>query len=227
MADWLVHLLQIGGLGAVLLLALFAGGKWLLKRITAALDSYATAYLQQEAEIDARIANLEKLAKEQERLTRTVESIKDEIAAEAKRRDNRWEFRKTVYVNLLTSITDVISALAQLHDLQAEFPIKSANPELQKTLEDHRANFRSASASFIRYAALAPLAIADSVLPITMALDKQLPASFLSNPEGATSMLGVIASFNNARDALQDAGREDLWGTLEAGSGQAGADGPT
>jgi len=207
----LAALLQVGGFWAVL----FVGGRWLLKRITATLDSYTTAYLQQKAAIDARVANLEKLAEEQARLTTTVETIRDDIAAEAKRRDNRWEFRKTVYVNLLTSISDVISALAQLNELQVQFPTNVANPDSRKLLEEHRSTFRSASATFIRYAALAPLAIADSVLPITMVLDKQLPAFFLSNPQQATSMLSVIANFNAARDALQKAGREDLWGTLD------------
>src|ERR1019366_193506 len=110
MADWLILLLRYGGFGAVLLLALFVMGKWLLKRITAALDSYTTAYAQQSASIDARIANLEKLAEEQARLTRTVENIKDEIAAQAKSRDNRWAFRKDVYVNLITATSGLIRA---------------------------------------------------------------------------------------------------------------------
>jgi hypothetical protein len=226
MAEWLIALLQVGGFGAVLLLALLVTGKWLLKKINAALDSYTTAYLHQKAAIDARIASLEKLVAEQARLTRAVESIKDEIAAKAKSRDNQWEFRKDVYVNLLTSITDVISALAQLHDLQVQFPVKLANPDgdLQKTLEDHRTTFRSASATFNRYAALAPLAIADSVLSVTMALDKQLPAFFLSNPERATSLLNAIANFNTARYALQVAGRKDLWDTLETQTESAAAE---
>src|ERR1039457_3040879 len=111
MANWLIAILQFGGLGAVLVLM----GKWLLKQITAALNSYVTAYAQETAKIDARIERLEKLAEEQARLTRTVESIKDEIAAQAKRRDNRWEFRKDVYVNLITASHDLLKTLHNLN----------------------------------------------------------------------------------------------------------------
>ena len=114
MADWLILLLKYGGFGAVLVLALFVTGKWLVKRITAALDSYTTAYLQQKAAIDARIERLEQLAEEQARLTRTVESIKDEIAAQAKIRDNRWEFRKEVYTNLIRLAVECLRIYATL-----------------------------------------------------------------------------------------------------------------
>jgi hypothetical protein len=44
MVDWLALLLQIGGFGAVLVVALWIMGGWLVKRITAALDSYVSAW---------------------------------------------------------------------------------------------------------------------------------------------------------------------------------------
>jgi|ERR1022692_4857381 50S ribosomal subunit-associated GTPase HflX len=146
MANWLIAILQFGGLGAVLVLM----GKWLLKQITAALNSYVTAYAQETAKIDARIERLEKLAEEQARLTRTVESIKDEIAAQAKRRDNRWEFRKDVYVNLINATTDMLagcSALLNSVNKQATFQ-KNVWPSLT---------------TFLRHAGLAELATADPV----------------------------------------------------------------
>ena len=58
MTDWIVPLLQVGGIGAVLFLALWIMGGWLLKRINAALDGYVTAYAQETAKIDARIERL-------------------------------------------------------------------------------------------------------------------------------------------------------------------------
>ena len=143
-----------------------------------------------------------------------IERTKDEIAAEAKIRDNRWAFRKDVYVNLVYSITDCILVLAQFHDLQLLVKFENPDADIQKRLEDHRARFMAASATFVRNANLAPLAIADSVLPVLMTLDKQLPAFFASQPERATS-LKIIANFNAALSALQLAGREDLWGTPE------------
>jgi hypothetical protein len=64
MADWLVLLLQIGGTGAVVGIAIVIMGQWLLKRINAALDNYVTAYAQESASIDSRIEHLEQLAEE-------------------------------------------------------------------------------------------------------------------------------------------------------------------
>src|ERR1039457_901859 len=102
-------------------------GRWLWTKINAALDSYNTAYHQQKGAIDARILRLEKLAEEQARLTRTVESIKAEIAAEAKSRDNRWEFRKDVYCSTLQPILKLISALTKI--MQYGPLLKHEDPE--------------------------------------------------------------------------------------------------
>ena len=85
MSDWLLTLLtQIGSIGAVSLIV-----KSLLKPISTALNSYAAGYANQTASIDARFANLERLAEEQAHITRTVETIRDEISMQAKSRDNK------------------------------------------------------------------------------------------------------------------------------------------
>src|ERR1017187_6146404 len=141
MNDWLVLLLQIGGTGAVIAVALFIIGKWLLNQITTALKSYVTAYAQQTANIDARMANLEKLAEEQARLTRTVEGIKDDIAAQAKSRDNQWAFKKDVYTNLITTTTDINSVLSKHLHLESSLsaqgiPSPSRDAALTKQLSE-------------------------------------------------------------------------------------------
>lgn len=43
-----------------------------------------------------------------------VESIKDEVAAQAKSRDNRWEFRKEVYTNLIRLAVEFLRIYATL-----------------------------------------------------------------------------------------------------------------
>ena len=68
MTDWLLLLFKIGGYVALLALGLLLTARWLLKKITAALESYVTAYAQEGAKIDARIDHLEKLAEEQAKL---------------------------------------------------------------------------------------------------------------------------------------------------------------
>jgi len=214
MADWLILLLKYGGFGAVLVLALFLMGKWLFKRITAALDYYVSAYAQQSASIDARIANLEKLAEEQARLTRTVESIKDEIAAQAKSRDNRWEFRKTVYVNLL----DATTGLAGIYTRMATFSrLLSADPtddarlsDIPPILDEHRV----AARQYSNYAAQAPLALADDVLPLVAeATSRLLRTINLRTPEAANYLDSLAQSMQQLLSKLQTAGRKDLWGT--------------
>jgi hypothetical protein len=164
MVDWLALLLQIGGFGAVLLLALFVGGKWLIKRITAALDSYTTAYLQQKAAIDARIERLEQLAEEQARLTRTVESIKDEIAAQAKSRDNRWAFRKDVYVKLVFTISEIINRIAAVAAIP---PPAAPGPQGRQPhielLKENMDRLLDLQRDFLSYTAIAPLAMADEI----------------------------------------------------------------
>ena len=225
MADWLVLLLKYGGFGAVLVVALWIMGGWLLKRITAALDSYTTAYLQQKAAIDARIANLEKLAAEQARLTRTVESIKDEIAAQAKSRDNRWEFRKEVYVNLITATSGLIRAWSgvatnmseasrlkheqiPLTDLRMAGVIK----RLTSDIDDQVAH----GDVFATYVSLSPLAIAEDVVPLVTSTWERFKELDLSSPELiAANMPEKQKTLGELLRALQAAGRKDLWGTPE------------
>src|ERR1017187_9210425 len=83
-----------------------------------------------EVSPEVRIRNLEKMAEEQAKLTRTVESIKDEIAAQAKSRDNRWEFRKDVYAKLITTIH---ALLKSLHNMADALTLRAgSNPDLRR-----------------------------------------------------------------------------------------------
>jgi hypothetical protein len=118
MTDSLIPLLQLGGTGAVLL-AVVVMGRWLRSKNNTALDSYMTAYGQESARIDARIQHLEKLVEEQARFARTVETIKDDIGAQRKLHDNRWGFRKDVYVRLIDSVVDLIGVYSRVLSLRA------------------------------------------------------------------------------------------------------------
>jgi hypothetical protein len=225
MADWLILLLKYGGFGGVLLLALFVMGKWLVKRITAALDSYVSAYAQQSASIDARIANLEKLVEEQAKLTRTVESIKDEIAAHAKSRDNRWEFQKDVYVNIISAISRMMRALARINSglrlvnelgregaSATDLRMTSATQRLNAALDEHRVS----SDTFGKYLSLSFLAIAEEVAPLVVATWNTFEHSDLSTPESiVANMPAKQAALGELLGKLQAAGRKDLWGESE------------
>jgi hypothetical protein len=233
MADWLVLLLKYGGFGAVLLLALFVMGKWLVKRITAALDSYVSAYAQQSASIDARIADLEKLAEEQARLTRIVESIKDEIAAQAKSRDNQWAFRKDVYTNLITTISGMIRVfnglaadMALLQQL-AESHTPNTDPRrigISDRLLSAANSYRLHCETFSNHVNLAPLAVVEEVIPLVAAVSDQISSFDSSTPETiAASSTSQVAALSKLLRTLQAAGRKDLWGTPEAEARAEGA----
>ncbi len=199
--------------------AVIAIGKVLLKSLRKTLEAYATSYAQQKASIDARIANLEKLTEEQARLTRTIESIKDEIAAEAKSRDDRWGFKKEVYTNLINTTTDMISLLAGYFHLDLSLEEQDAPPEVIETeltqaLSEDGEALDTLVAAFERYAHLAPLATADSVTPLVLASADQLSESF--NAPNAVVLAKLLANFIALRRSLQTAGRKDLWGCVES-----------
>jgi len=202
--DWFKFLLQFGTTAMVVGAALFLMGKWLLARINDALKSYVTAYAQESAKIDARIQHLEKLAEEQARLTRTVESIKDEIAAQAKSRDNRWEFQKDVYLSLINDTTALIRFYMNILRLNAE----------ERT--EHIGEFRAATDALMVHLCHARLAMAvevfDAVVKTTGDLVGSVDSASLSD-----DAIGLkIRTYVDLRNQLCIAGRKDLWGTPEA-----------
>src|SRR5262249_40830388 len=142
--DWLTFVLQFGSTAVVVVTVAGFAGKWLMRQITAALNSYVTAYAQEGGKIDSRIERLEKLVQEQAALTRTIESIKDEIAAAGKSRDNRWEFRKDVYSNLIIATSDLISHFSPLVSKAKNDPTGIPTPEQKERLEAEFKDFSDA-----------------------------------------------------------------------------------
>lgn len=207
MADFLTLIIQIGGVGAVVVIAVAAMGKWLWKKVNATFDSYTTTYFQQKAAIDARIANLENLAGEQARLTRTVESVKDEIAAQAKSRDNRWVFKKDIYCRLITATSELLDYECEVEGLLHKGAAPGAHQPLGTSGERREKTFHD----FFEAIALAPLATADEIVTLISAANLRFKA-----PDTIENSEYNIGRLSELLDALQVAGREDLWGTPEA-----------
>ena len=218
MTDWLVPLLQFSGTGVVIAVALYIMGRWLLTKITVALNAYVVAYAQETAKIDARIERLEKLAEEQARLTRTVETIKDEISAQAKNRDNRWAFRKDVYVNLITTNHDILKILhtfAYAAKLRAD-PNAALRQLALKMVEDEQPKLAASLKTFTTYATLAPIATADDVLPLLAAASSQgFQQISFDSPDAAAHIHAQMNVLSDLLKHLQTAGRKDLWGAPE------------
>ena len=140
-----------------------------------------------------------------------VEVAKAEIAAKYKIQDNRWAFRKDVYVGLITAVEAIIS----LNGRSLEHLIRTdALPEyfLNETFE--------CAKGFLIAANLAPLAASDDVLPLV----KSMQDSFGKDDCAVDKerLKRVLRLFQELKQALHAAGRKDLWGTPE-GEAQAEA----
>jgi hypothetical protein len=97
-----------------------------------------------------------------------VEIAKAEIAAKYRSQDNRWEFRKAIYVDLITTIEriDSMNTKAQMSVAKGE-PLP---PEYEQTITDGLQNLFTT-------AHLAPLATSDSVLSLLMTFTNDLSGS--------------------------------------------------
>lgn len=151
-----------------------------------------------------------------------LERMKDETAAQAKSRDNRWEFLKEVYVNLLNAATDLIDIYAQASSYA---PRLSGPHSEQITLrfQSLTTAYKEALSRFLRHADVAPLALADEVAPLVSAATEQLrrPIDWQS-PEVHTDFEAKAMAMKLLGEKLQTAGRKDLWGTPEV-EAKAGA----
>jgi hypothetical protein len=131
-----------------------------------------------------------------------LEIAKDKIAAEAKSRDNRWEFRKDVYVSLIKDTTDSIRFYAN---------ISRMNPDARVGELDH---FRTITDSFMTHMCHARLAMANEAF---VALEKATK-DLLTPPDPSLSdeaLRKKIDAYFDLRNLLSIAGRNQLWGSPE------------
>jgi hypothetical protein len=154
-----------------------------------------------------------------------VEIAKAEIAAKYRSQDNRWAFRKDVYVNLITTISGLIGAcsdvatnMTRFHQLKQELtPL--TDPRMTAVLEGLKTNIDDQIAHgnvFATYVSLSPLAIAEDVVPLVTSTWEKFEDLDLSTPELiAANMPEKQKTLGELLRKLQAAARKDLWGTPE------------
>jgi len=100
-----------------------------------------------------------------------VERIKDEIAAEAKSRDNRWAFRKDVYVKPITSTSNLALRVSALATTTSNIRHRSQEPQpaLELSLNQTLNELLRCQQDFFTQACLAPLAMADGITSVVQA----------------------------------------------------------
>ena len=150
----------------------------------------------------------------------TVESIKDEIAAQRRSYDNRWAFRKDVYVNLIKLVSDLVHlrlGFLQLANLQRALA-PTDGVELQAVHEQKAANlrrYRAVLKQYINQVAIAPLAMADNVIVALKLPQPTLIGSTQPDPIEEQQIRQEVSALNDILRTLAEGGRKDLWGAPE------------
>jgi hypothetical protein len=149
-----------------------------------------------------------------------IERAKDEIAAEAKSRDNRWAFRKDVYVKLITSavgLAQLIEVRAGISQLQKS-PLHPNNKADQSFLTEQAISsndrFQTTVQEFVLHTYLARLAVADDVDDAIEAIRGKLDLDF-NSPTIQTQAEVAVNALIRLSHLLQAAGRKDLWAITE------------
>src|SRR5438067_591495 len=102
--------------GWKLAVALFAGIPilttvlvFLLARFTHAFDAYSG----ERAKLLAQFHNLDKLVEQTKALTATTETIKSRLSDEVWDRQMRWSYKRDLYVKIIETVAQILSAEAE------------------------------------------------------------------------------------------------------------------
>lgn len=139
-----------------------------------------------------------------------VEISKAEIAAKYRSQDNRWAFRKDVYVNLIKVAYDLQALLMELQ-LRIEHRASVSNESRQQTFLDTHGKIKE----LLSWGNLAPLAKADDVLPILAASFGHIFQPPSTDGDAAELLMQRLLGLDTVIAKLQAAGRKDLWDTPE------------
>jgi hypothetical protein len=112
-------------------------------------------------------------------------------------------------VSLINAITNLITEQSELQTL-AETETNDS-----ERLAQCRKAIMSCGNEFMRYANLAPLATADSVLPMVAAAAAKMGRCYASTKDEQAQLQIIIGDLFSLRSTLQEAGRKDLWGMPE------------
>ena len=138
-----------------------------------------------------------------------VEVAKAEIAAKYKSQDNRWDFRKDVHVNLIKAATEAQRAAVAMGRALMEYN------RLADQMQTFFDTLNESNSRIHIYSNLAPLAMADDVLPLVSVIQADVSSHEgelkLDLPETITGWTERhSARYTDLVQKLQEAGRKDL-----------------
>jgi hypothetical protein len=146
---------------------------------------------------------------------RRLEFDKADIAAKYKSQDNRWAFRKDIYVNLVKSVSALLDKRSDFLVLVKQQSELESNSEAEvKLLHENKAlnlhEYRALFAEFVTNMCIAELATADNALAMSTSALAQIKSNIaLDSKEEQVSK--DISTLTGLVGTLAIAGRKDLW----------------
>ncbi|HLB06732.1 MAG TPA: hypothetical protein VJN41_03485 [Alphaproteobacteria bacterium] len=173
--------------------------------LAGAVGAYAGAYLREKAR---NLATREDI----DRLVRKAEDIKAEISGDLWEKQNRWTFKKDLYVRLLRDLGDAASAVRQLLYLDARLRDPAlSKPLAQQTMEfidEYSSLLQKSMVEIRRSASVVPLVCTEAT---ERALEQLLEGWLKAETRTSTGYLeGCGASLSAAIKSVTNVARDDL-----------------
>lgn len=187
-------------------LVLFFG--WL---VGLALAAYAGAFFGKRGETAALKRDLETIKENLRQMTSATEEIKVGVSGDLWERQNRWTFKKDLYVRLLNGLGDVASAVRQVLYL-TEHLGRASNEERRQSLtsliDEKFADMQKGMVEIRRCAFVVPVVCGE---PTQKALDRLLEKWLTAEKQpGRAYLEGCREAVAEAADAVTAAAQHDL-----------------
>ncbi len=176
----------------------------LLSAIGGGLGAYLGSYLREKGK---NLATREDI----DRIVRKTEDIKAEISGDLWERQNRWTFKRDLYVRLLTALGETASAVRQLQyldDRLADPRFKDRVEQTKKLMDPHFERWTEQMSAIRREAFIAPLVCDKTTL---RTLDDLLTAWLRAESAGGREYLdGCAAALTRTIEAVTAGADKDL-----------------
>ncbi len=167
------------------------------------LGAYFGAYFREKGK---NLATREDI----DRITRITEDIKADVSGDLWERQNRWTFKKELYIRLLQSLGDGAACVNHLLLLDEQLPKApvSGIPKTQELQDEYLSNLQTAMVEIRRAAFIVPLVCTEAT---TIALDKYREEWRKAELDSGRKYLeGCLVALIPAIESIMGAAREDL-----------------
>lgn len=179
--------------------------------LAASAGAWFGSYFKEKGKNYATREDVDKILDQVRKTTEATEVIKAEVSGDLWERQNRWAFKKDVYLRLLVGLSDAASAVRQLVFLDEQMAATGRrDPEssIGRTMDLYFNEMKKAMVEIRHSAFVVPLVCSGAT---RKALDQLLEEWLRSEQAGGTEYLqGARAALSRTIDAVTDTAREDL-----------------